>query len=288
MSALDPAPHRSRCLFLSDLHLGSRGARPDKILAFLQQHEAETIFLVGDIFDIWHNRPTWGEIDTRIVQLLLDRARAGVRVVYLPGNHDPVEHRADSEWAGLIEITDRMLHTAADGRRYLVVHGDCCDARAMQWHFMTRIGSWLDWGLRSAEAKLRGFRRELDPDVRGPIEALIDLFNAALRHGNRFEERLIALARASGADGVICGHFHKAALHADHGLIYANCGDWLDSFTAIAEGQDGRLQMLGRAAGMQGAGVYGGAGREAADWAADWERTGWEAEAPAMGEAHRA
>ena len=196
MSETEPAPCVSRCLFLSDLHLGARGARPDKILEFLRGHEAETIFLVGDIFDIWNSRPVWGPEHDRIVALLLDRARAGVRIVYLPGNHDPVEHSIDSSWAGLIEITDRMLHTAADGRRYLVVHGDCCDARPMQWHFMTRIGSWLDWGLRTAEARLRGFRRELDPDVRGPVEALIDLFNAAVRHGNRFESRLIALARA--------------------------------------------------------------------------------------------
>ncbi|MFT4150503.1 MAG: UDP-2,3-diacylglucosamine diphosphatase [Paracoccaceae bacterium] len=251
MSEPGNAPRPLRSLFLSDLHLGARGARPEKVLEFLQGHEAETIYLVGDIFDIWAGRPVWGEAHTRIITLLLDRARAGTRIVYLPGNHDPVEHRADSEWAGLIEITGRMLHTAADGRRYLVLHGDCCDARPMQWHFMTRLGSWLDWGLRTAEARLRGFRRELDPDVRGPVEALIDLFNAALRHGNRFEGRLVAKARASGADGVICGHFHKAALHVDHGLIYANCGDWLDSFTAIAEEPDGRLRLLGWAAEVQ-------------------------------------
>lgn len=244
-------PVQLRSLFLSDLHLGASGARPDKVLDFLRGHQADTIYLVGDIFDIWNNRPTWGPAHTQVVKLLLDRARKGTRIIYLPGNHDPVEHRADSEWAGLIEITGRVLHKTADGRRYLVLHGDCCDARAMQWHFMTRIGSWLDWGLRTAEARLRGFRRELDPDVRGPIEAMIDLFNAALRHGNRFEARLIATARASGADGVICGHFHKAALHSDHGLVYANCGDWLDSFTAIAEDHDGALRLMGRAPEVQ-------------------------------------
>lgn len=251
MTDIAPRPVHLRSLFISDLHLGARGSRPDRILEFLRGHEADTLYLVGDIFDIWNSRPVWGPTHTQVVKLLLDRARKGTRIIYLPGNHDPVEHRSDSEWAGLIEITGRILHTAADGRRYLVLHGDCCDARAMQWHFMTRIGSWLDWGLRTTEARLRGFRRELDPDVRGPIEAMIDLFNAALRHGNRFEGRLIAAARASGADGVICGHFHKAALHSDHGLTYANCGDWLDSFTAIAEDDDGRLRMLGWAADVQ-------------------------------------
>jgi UDP-2,3-diacylglucosamine pyrophosphatase LpxH len=244
-------PRRLRSLFISDLHLGAHGSQPDRVLEFLQGIEAETIFLVGDIFDIWHGRAIWTSSHTNVVRLLLDRARNGTRIVYLPGNHDPVEHRSDSQWAGLIEITGRILHKTADGRRYLVMHGDCCDSRAMRWHVMTRIGSWLDWGLRTIEARLRGFRRELDPDVRGPVEAMIDLFNAALRHGNRFEERLIAAARASGADGVICGHFHKAALHRDHGLIYANCGDWIDSFTAIGEAEDGRLLMMGRAAALR-------------------------------------
>lgn len=268
-------PIQLRSLFLSDLHLGASGARPDKVLDFLRGHQAETIYLVGDIFDIWNNRPTWTPTHTQVVKLLLDRARKGTRIIYLPGNHDPVEHRSDSEWAGLIEITGRLLHKTADGRRYLVLHGDCCDARAMQWHFMTRIGSWLDWGLRTAEARLRGFRRELDPDVRGPIEAMIDLFNAALRHGNRFEARLIAAARASGADGVICGHFHKAALHSDHGLVYANCGDWLDSFTAIAEDHDGRLHLMGRAPEP----------RPDSDWSAepDWTAEGGSTLAGARG-----
>lgn len=237
-------PRQLRSLFLSDLHLGARGSRPDKILTFLEGHSADTIYLVGDIFDIWNSRPVWGEAHSRIVALLLDRARTGTRIVYLPGNHDPVEHSSDSEWAGLIEITDRLLHRAADGRRYLVLHGDCCDARPMRWHFMTRLGSWLDWGLRTAESRLRGFRREIDPDLRGPFEAVIDLFNAAVRHGNRFETRLVAKARATGADGIICGHFHKAALHQRDGVVYANCGDWVDSQTALVETEDGAFQML--------------------------------------------
>ncbi len=55
----------------------------------------------------------------------------------------------------------------------------------------------------------------------------------------------MALARAEGLDGVICGHFHLAGLHREHGLVYANCGDWVDSATALVEGFDGTLQLMG-------------------------------------------
>ena len=62
--------------------------------------------------------------------------------------------------------------------------------------------------------------------------------------GTGYEARLIARAKRAGCDGVICGHFHKPALHDHHGLTYANCGDWVDSFTALAEDADGRLSLL--------------------------------------------
>jgi len=232
-----------RSLFVSDLHLGARGSRAAAFLNFLHETEAETIYLVGDILDVWHiGTVHWSETHDAILTELKNRARDGVRVIYLPGNHDVEMKRYYGAPCDGFDLRESVVHEAADGQRYLVLHGDQCDARIFRWHVMTRIGSRADAALRAADAWLR---RQLHVTTeRGIIEALISGVNTLMTIGNGFEGRLIELARSHGADGVICGHFHKAALHETEGLLYANCGDWVDSQTALVENHDGALQVL--------------------------------------------
>ncbi len=237
-----------RALFLSDLHLGTLGCRADLALSFLEQNSADTIYLVGDIFDLWDPLVIrWGAEHDRILTLLRARAGAGTELFFLTGNHDkPVasglhrDPRTDLPAVPQAAVT----HAAADGRRYLVLHGDICDARFLRFHLLTRIGSRLDSLLRLLDGGLRRLRFRFGPDGRGPVELALSAVNDLLYRGRQHERRLVALARSGGHDGVICGHFHIAALHADFGLIYANCGDWVDSFSAIAEAADGSLRLL--------------------------------------------
>lgn len=241
-------PHCHRALFLSDLHLGTIGCRADLILQFLEQNTAEVIYLVGDIFDLWDPLVRrWGETHVQIVNLLRERSEAGARLVYLAGNHDRfmlADGGQDDRTALPVTPVTSAEHMAADGRRYLVLHGDVCDARILRFHLLTRIGSRADSLLRLADAGLRRMRLSIGPDDRGPIEWALSAVSDLLYRGRRHERRLVALAQAGGHDGVICGHFHIAAMHEDFGLLYVNCGDWVDSFTAVAEGADGTLRLL--------------------------------------------
>lgn len=253
-----------RALFLSDLHLGARGCRVDQLGRFLATHSAGVIYLVGDILDLWHpRRPHWTKAHDSILGLLLARAEAGVRVVYLTGNHDTALHALAQHFAGRIEVRESVVHHAGDGRAYLVLHGDCIDSRVLRSHVATRIGSRADNGLRALDGWLRRLRREArDEGERSAIGALLSWVNTLLSMGRGYERRLVRLARSGGHDGVICGHFHKPALHDDHGPIYANCGDWMDSCTAIAEAEDGSLRLLCWEDAAQGAPVSMGE----ADW----------------------
>lgn len=237
------ARRRYRALFVSDLHMGARGCRAEAFLEFLRGIEAETIYLVGDILDIWHpGRLHWGAAHDAIIAELMARQRAGVRVFYLPGNHDAALRAKGRTHFGAFELHDRLTHEAADGTRYLVLHGDQVDARIFRWHIMTRIGSRCDAALRALDAWLR---RNLHSNAeRGVFELAISGVNALMMVGNGFMKRLAAMARADGHDGVICGHFHKAALTIAEGITYANCGDWVDSLTALVEAEDGSLLML--------------------------------------------
>ncbi|RAK13829.1 UDP-2,3-diacylglucosamine pyrophosphatase LpxH [Salipiger aestuarii] len=232
-----------RSLFLSDLHLGARASRPAQVLDFLKGVEADTIYLVGDIFDLWHGgRVHWNDAHEAVMTDLAVRAGNGARIVYLPGNHDAAMRVPDARVAGW-ELREAVVHRAADGRRYLVLHGDQCDPRFLRWHFMTRLGSRLDAMLRQTDLWHRR-HFALAHDAPSPAQRIIERANTLLAMGDRFEKRLVKLARASGTTGVICGHSHKPVLRHHDDVIYANCGDWIDSLTALAEDQSGALRMM--------------------------------------------
>lgn len=242
--------HTFRSLFLSDLHLGAPGSKSQDVLEFLHRHDAQTIFMVGDVFDLWDPLVVhWGAAEQTILALLQERAAKGSKIVWLVGNHDRALLSGKGQgWRDHIGLPDLVLqdviHTSGDGRRYLVLHGDICDARLLRFHIWTRIGSRIDSLLRLCDRGLRRLRSQVTADARGPLEIAISAMNALLYRGLRHERRLIALARSAGCDGVICGHFHIAALHDDHGLRYANCGDWTDNCTALVEEWDGALVLV--------------------------------------------
>jgi len=245
------AGRTSRTLFLSDLHLGALGSRPDRLMWFLEQHEAETYVLAGDVLDLWRPLlPNWTPTDQAVVDLLNRRAGQGARMVLAPGNHDPDPMLAPDHARLDAAIVPRYMHQGAGGARWLVVHGDEVDTRLVRSHLATRIGSWADHTLRRMDEVARQWRGRSRGEVRSAIEALLLWINTCQYNGHSHELRLIEVARAEGADGVICGHFHIPGLHDLHGLTYANCGDWVDSCTALAENHDGALHLLtaGRAA----------------------------------------
>lgn len=247
-------PERHRALFLSDLHLGTLGSRADLIGDFLQVTTAETIYLVGDVFDVWEPLVVrWGDAERRVVDLLRQRAAEGSRLVYLRGNHDAayMTERCTSPFgpdiALPVEPAAQVVHSLQDGQRLLVIHGDVCDARPLRFHILTRLGSRIDSMLLLVDGALRKLRIAFGPHGRGPLKLILSAVNDLLYRSRSHERRLVALSRAEGLDGVLCGHFHIATMHEDHGPLYINCGDWVDSFTAVVETQDGRLQLLGAA-----------------------------------------
>ncbi len=245
---IQPLDHRT--LFLSDLHLGAAGARADLLLRFLRRNRAETYILVGDILDVFHPaRPHWTAAHEGVIAHLARRRAEGATILYLRGNHDPHPETAAEAFRVPAEPLDRIVHLGADGRRYLVLHGDAVDERTIRSHLLTRIGSRIDNALRQFDRELRRdlarYVRRGGPQRRSLIEWALKGWNRLSHPVPRHERRLVEIARAAGLDGVICGHFHMAKLHARHGLVYANCGDWLDSFTALAEDHQGRLRLLG-------------------------------------------
>jgi UDP-2,3-diacylglucosamine pyrophosphatase LpxH len=235
-----------RTLFISDVHLGTKGCQADLLLDFLRHHEAETIYLVGDIIDGWALRGSWHWPQTHndVVQKILRQGRKGCRIVYLPGNHDEFLRDYFGTHFGGIEVSDHAIYDAVDGRRYLVIHGDLFDLVVTQARWLAFLGDRAYDFAISANRVFNAARRRLGfPYWSLSQWAKLKVKNAVNYIGN-FEQTLVNEARRHNVDGVICGHIHHATIHDDFGVRYLNCGDWVESCTAIAEHHDGRFEII--------------------------------------------
>ena len=245
---MQPAVSRTplRTLFISDTHLGMRGAQAEALLEFLHSVDPQAIYLVGDIVDGWKLKKSWHwpPAGNRVVQHLLERVRNGVRVTYLPGNHDEFLREFAPLKFGGIDVRERIIHTGVDGRRYLVIHGD-------QFDVVVRHARWFSWlgdisynaALRAALAVNRVRLRLGLPRWSLSAWARENVAKAAALV-ERFETALARAAVDAGVDGVICGHIHAAAIRERDGVRYLNCGDWVENCTAIAEHADGRFELI--------------------------------------------
>ena len=216
------------------------------LLDFLRHHEADAIYLVGDIVDCWRLRRGWYWRQTHndVVQKLLRKARKGSKIYYVPGNHDDVLRDYTGTHFGGIEVVNRVIHEAADGRRYLVIHGDEFDVVVRYARWLAFLGDSAYTMALTANTGFNAVRRRLGLRY-WSLSAWLKLkVKNAVNFIGEFEQALVHEARRAGADGVICGHIHHVAMREVDGIAYLNCGDWVESCTALAEHPDGRFEIL--------------------------------------------
>ena len=235
-----------RTIFISDVHLGTRGCQAELLLDFLRLHDAETVYLVGDIVDGWRLKQVWfwPQSHNDVVQKLLRKARHGARVIYIPGNHDEFLRDYLGTHFGGIEVRNSDIHTAADGRRLLVIHGDQFDVVVRHARWLAFLGDWAYGAALEINSYVNLIRRKLGFSYWSLSSwAKLKVKNAVNFIG-AFEEALAREARDRNAHGVICGHIHHPAMREIFGVSYLNCGDWVESCTALVEDPDGRFEVI--------------------------------------------
>ena len=239
-------PIHYRSVFISDVHLGTRGCQAELLLDFLRHMTCDQLYLVGDIVDGWKMRSGWQWVQTHndVVQKILRLARKGVAVTYIPGNHDDrVRDFCGVHFGGVLVARD-ALHQTADGRRFLVVHGDEFDAAVRHAAWLGFAGDIAYRALLSLNTALNRLRRRMGIDYWSLSAFLKSKVKNALQFIDNFEVAVAAEARRRNVDGVICGHIHKAEMRDIAGVLYVNDGDWVESCTALVEHADGRLEIL--------------------------------------------
>ncbi len=239
-------PRHFRTLFLSDIHLGTKACQAQALLDFLRSHEADTVYLVGDIIDGWALKGGWywPQSHNDVVQKLLRKGRKGTRMIYLPGNHDEFLRAYYGTHFGGIEVQETAIHETADGKRYLVLHGDAFD-------FVIRNARWLAH-LGDAAYDFAIFINRIATIIRRrlglPYWSLSAWAKLKVKNAvsviSKFEDALTREAARVDVQGVICGHIHHAISRDIDGVHYLNAGDWVESCTAIVEHHDGRLEII--------------------------------------------
>ncbi len=241
-----------RSVFISDLHLGTRGCRSDFLADFLRRVSCEQMYLVGDIIDGWRLRKSWywDATHDEVIRLILLHARNGAAVTYIPGNHDEM-FRAwlpmGLEIAG-IKLRKDAVHSMVDGRRLLVMHGDEFDSVVRYAKFLALLGDWAYTGALVVNRWFNFGRRKLGYPYWSLSAWAKRQVKEAVKAIDRFEAALAGEARRRGFDGVVCGHIHHAEMREINGVLYLNDGDWVESCTALVEHHDGRLELIDWAA----------------------------------------
>lgn len=240
-------PTRFRTLFLSDIHLGTPDCQAAMLLDFLREHDAEKIYLVGDIVDCWRMKRKgfyWPQLHNDVVQKLLRKARNGAEMIYVPGNHDELLRQYQGLHFGGIEVKDRDVHVSADGRRLLVIHGDQFDMVVMNARWLAHLGDWAYSAAMWSNKWLNRVRRLVGMDYWSISKWAKLKVKQAVSYIGDFETVLAEEAGREGASGVVCGHIHHAANEMRAGILYLNTGDWVESCTAIVEHHDGRFELV--------------------------------------------
>jgi len=235
-----------RTLFISDVHLGARGCQAERLLDFLRYHDADTIYLVGDIVDGWQLKQGWywPQAHNDVVQKLLRKARKGARVIYAPGNHDEFLRDYYGTHFGGIEVVETAIHEAADGRRYLVVHGDVFDLVVKHARWLALLGDTAYELAITVNRYVNAVRRRMGFSYWSLSQWAKQKVKNAVNYIGAFEKTLADEAQRHQVDGVICGHIHHAIIHDNFGIRYMNCGDWVESCTALVEHEDGRFEII--------------------------------------------
>ena len=241
-------PNRYRTLWISDVHLGTSGCKAEFLVDFLKHNECEKLYLVGDIIDGWKLRNSfhWPQEHTNVIRKVLTKSKRGTKVFYVTGNHDDflrkfVDYKLQM---GNIQVVNEVVHTTADGRKLLVIHGDHFDVitRYHKWIALTgdaiyegtmHFNHWFNKG-----RALLGMRYwSLSAFAKQRVKTAVNVVS-------NFEDSVARECKRRGLDGVVCGHIHHAEIRELHDVTYHNCGDWVESCTALGEDHNGKISVI--------------------------------------------
>ncbi|MBT2186879.1 UDP-2,3-diacylglucosamine diphosphatase [Sphingobium nicotianae] len=235
-----------RTIWISDIHLGTKGCNAEMLIDFLDSVDSDILYLVGDIVDGWQlkKRLYWPTAHNDVVWRIMKRARRGTRVIYIPGNHDEMFRQFTGMSFGGVEIRRKKIHTTVDGRKLLVLHGDEFDAIMLAHRWLAFVGDAAYTALMAVNRRFNQVRRLFGLPYWSLSKMAKHKVKNAVAFISQFEEIVAHEAERRHVDGVVCGHIHTAEIRQFGSVTYYNDGDWVEGCTALVEHHDGTMEVL--------------------------------------------
>jgi UDP-2,3-diacylglucosamine pyrophosphatase LpxH len=235
-----------KSIFISDVHLGSRGCRADALLDFLKKARSDNLFLIGDIIDLWamSRKVYFPQDHVNVISKILKRSKEGAKVTYVVGNHDETFRDLIPFTFGDVEIVNEAIYSAIDGRSLLITHGDDYDQIVLHAKWVAKLGD-IGYGLLLRSNRWINFiRNKLGLDHWSLSNFVKSKVKSAANFIGGYEHAVAKAVKDRHLDGVICGHIHHAEIKEIDGITYMNDGDWVESCTALVEHHDGRFEII--------------------------------------------
>lgn len=247
----DLTPHEHpkkhyRSIWISDVHLGTKGSKAELLSDFLKQNNSDTLYLVGDIIDGWQmkKRAYWPQAHVNVIRRVLTRAKRGTKVIYVTGNHDEFLRRYSGMSFGNIHLVDEYEHITPDGNKYWVIHGDAFDGIVCNQKWLAVLGDWAYETLLKVNVMFNHVRHWMGKDYWSLSAYLKYKVKQAVTFIDDYEKTLANECRKRGYQGVICGHIHHPEVSHIDEILYGNSGDWVESCSALVEHYNGSLEVI--------------------------------------------
>lgn len=239
------APKKVRTAWISDMHLGTRTSNTGPLLQFLRDYDFDILYIVGDLIDVWSMRRGryWPQEHNDVIQKILRKARKGTRVIYIPGNHDELVSDFCGTY-GNIEIRESSIHVTASGERILIIHGHELDTVVQNVKWLAYLGDVGYQFLLSLNPLINFVRRRFGLGYWSLSAYAKKRVKDAVSFISKFEAAIAHYAERHRVDAVLCGHIHNASIRKFSDITYYNCGDWVESCTALIEQPDGVLELV--------------------------------------------
>jgi UDP-2,3-diacylglucosamine pyrophosphatase LpxH len=235
-----------RSIFISDVHLGTRHSNAKLLLEFLKETEADRYYLVGDIIDGWMMRKNvyWPQEHNEVVQFFLKQSKKSVEVIFVIGNHDEFLREYSGTEMGNIKLVNEVIHHGENNKKYLVIHGDQFDLVTKNARWLAYIGGWMYDRMIDINRYLQWVYNALNINGFSLSAWAKSNVKEAVNFIGDYEKVVADAAKRRCVDGVICGHIHSVNISTIDGIEYVNCGDWVESCTAIVEHYNGKFEII--------------------------------------------
>ncbi len=236
-----------KSIFLSDIHLGTSACKAHLLNSFLKKNTAERFFLVGDIIDGWQmsKRIYFNKDQVEFIKKILKLSKDNV-VIYVAGNHDEFLRKYLNEIPIIhnIVVVDQFDYYSVNNNRYLVIHGDQFDFLMHNSKWVMHVGDFLYTLLIQLNSIYNRCRKIFGYDYWSLSAFIKSKTKSALDFIFSFKKNLTDWSKSHGYKGVICGHIHTAEISQILDVEYMNCGDWVESCTALVETLEGEWKII--------------------------------------------